>query len=335
MSLTILGAVLFIAGGFALLYYGGDLVVVGAVRLSARLGVHPVVIGLTVVAFGTSLPELLVSLMSALQGHNVVAVGNILGSDIFNISLIVGAAAVLANPLEGSPQVARRDMPVLVLGMALFGILGRDLVFTAADGLVLVLVFAAYLTLTVARPAREEACEVVKVLEEFEDESDRTGPSVATVEGAQAALAREPYVGRLVGGLVALPLGAHLLVQGGVDLARLAGVSERFIAMTLVSWGTSLPEMATSLAAAYHGQSAICIGNIVGSNIFNTVLIMGVTALATPVTLLAVSFRADYVLACAVTLLLAVLLRGGRPITRVGGLVLLASFLVMFVLLAY
>jgi len=330
---AVVWALVLILVGFVLLYYGGDWLVIGAVRLAARLGVAPVVIGLTVVAFGTSVPELLVTMLSAVQGHNAVAVGNILGSDIFNICLIVGLSAILANPLEGSPAVARRDMYVLMGSMVLFGLLGRDLVFTSFDGVVLAVLFTMYLLGTVKYPGSDDPeAEILEALEEIDGdgvESDIDSTSVT------AHLAAEPFTRHLVAGLVLLPLGAELLVRGGVALATMAGISERFIAMTLVSWGTSLPEMATSLAAAYRGHAGLCIGNIVGSNIFNTVAIMGITAIVTPVTLSPESFRFDFVLACVATLLLAVLHRGGRTISRTGGAVLLVCFSVMFVLLSF
>ncbi len=330
--MSVLTAIIFVILGFALLYYGGDWMVLGSIRLAARVGVAPVVIGLTVVAFGTSLPELLVSMLSALQGLSVVAVGNILGSDIFNLCLIVGVSAILANPLEGSPAVARRDMNILIGGMILFGILGRDLVFDRTDGIILTIVFSIYMFITVRYPASDDTdAEVLEALEEIDGE-----PEDHPENSAQMAkhLATEPYIKYILLGILTLPIGAELLVRGGVALATMAGISQRFVAMTLVSWGTSLPEMATSLAAAYHGHAGLCIGNVVGSNLFNTVCIMGLTSMTTNVTMLKESFGFDFGLACIATIMLAVLHRGGRNITRAGGCILLAGFVTMFILLS-
>jgi len=330
-------AVAALIAGFVLLYYGGDHIVIGSIRLAAHLGVAPVVIGLTVVAFGTSLPELLVSFLSAYQGHCTVAVGNILGSDIFNLCLIVGVSAILANPLEGSPAVARRDYWVLVAGMVAFGWLGMDLLFSRIDGVILFSMFVAYMALTVLRPATEEPPqELIEALEDVDSSSadcalDEPSPDV----DASPPVVAQRYLGHVLAGIVMLPLGAHFLVKGGVELARMASISERVIAMTLVSWGTSLPEMTTSLMAAYRGHAGLCIGNVVGSNIFNTVAIMGFTALCIPVTVLGKAMSVDYVLACVATILLGALHWYGRSIGRLGGALLLVCFAAMFVLLLY
>ena len=331
--MTVFTAVVFVVIGFFLLYFGGDWIVIGAVRLAARLGVEPVVIGLTIVALGTSLPEFLVSLLSAIQGHSAVAVGNILGSDIFNLCLIVGVSALVANPLQGSKSVARRDMKILILGMILFGMLGRDLLFSHHDGAFLTLFFALYLFVTIKYPASDEVdTEVLDALEDFDEDLDEKEQSTEIVK---EHLAREPFLMYLLLGMIALPLGAELLVKGGVFIAMKAGVSQRFIAMTLVSWGTSLPEMATSLSAAYQGHSGLCIGNVVGSNLYNTVCIMGLTSLIVEVPVSRASFGFDFGLACIATLLLAILHRGGRNVGRLGGCILLSCFVAMFVLLSF
>ena len=310
---------LYIAGGFALLYYGGDWLVLGAVRMARKLNVSPVIIALTVVAFGTSLPELLVSLLSALTGHPTVAVGNILGSNIYNICLVGGLCALIANPMLGDTSVSGRDTGVLIAGTILFGVAGMDLSISRFDGIGLSLLFLGYMFYVIMHSKSPEVSEDVlseeaaELLEEFpEDEDNKTG-----------------CYRWVLAGLITLPIGAHILVKGGIEAARILGISERFISMTVVSWGTSLPELATSIAAALRGHSAMCVGNIVGSNIFNTLAIGGITALFIDIKIEPVALRFDYTLVCFATMLFCFLHRGGKSISRIEGSVLLIVFAVM------
>jgi len=343
-------AFLYIAAGFILLYYGGDWLIIGAVRLAVKLNVSPVLVALTVVAFGTSLPEFLVSGLSACTGHPVIAVGNILGSNICNICLVAGACAMIANPMKGDKIVASRDMWMLVISTGMFWFLGKDLLFSFSDGILLITLFVGYITYLVyselrGRKAPKKKAPSVKesgvtsakeidpsneledeshlavgedLLEEFVDDSDSVG-----------------CYRYILAGLIMLPAGAHLLVIGGIDLARILGISERFISMTVVSWGTSLPEFATSVAAAMRGHSAMCVGNVVGSNIFNTLMIGGVTSLFVSIKFASVALKVDFILVCIATIVFAFLHRKGKEISRIEGAFMLSGFLVMLYLLQY
>jgi cation:H+ antiporter len=251
---------LMIAAGLVLLFVGGDALVRGAVGIARRLAIPSLLIGLTVVGFGTSTPELLVSVDAALRGAPDIAIGNVVGSNIGNVLLILGIAALIW-PIRVGGGTLRRDTAVMLAAalvlvpMFVTGSIGRG------AGLVLVAGLAAYLLYAWRHP----------------------GEAADTVE----PLAPPPPVWRaalfLVLGLAALMAGARFLVDGAVNIARDLGLSEAFIGLTIVAIGTSLPELATSLVAALRRQSDIAIGNIVGSNIFNVLGILGVTALVAPI----------------------------------------------------
>jgi cation:H+ antiporter len=259
--------VLFIVG-LVLLVVGADVLVGGAARLAARFGISPLVIGLTVVAFGTSAPELAVSVTSALSadGGADVALGNVVGSNIFNVLFILGLSALVA-PLVVQRQLVRLDVPLMILAcgacwlMALDGVVGR------IDGIVLVVALLAYtgLLLRIARKSGEDA------------------PAEIPTTEPTALTARLPVqLVMLVGGLAMLVVGSGWLVDGAVAFARLFGVSELIIGLTIVAAGTSLPEVATSVLAAYRGQRDIAVGNVVGSNIFNIFCVLGISSAVAP-----------------------------------------------------
>jgi cation:H+ antiporter len=249
------------AAGLVLLVLGGNGLVRGASALATRLGVPPLVIGLTVVAWGTSAPELAVSLGAALRGRGDIALGNVLGSNIFNLLVVLGASALVA-PLAVSRRLVRLDVPILVGLSAGVYLLALDRRFGLADGLLLVGAGVAY-TVFAVRVSRGEA------------------PEPATAGGARAGGAAA-HVGLLVLGLALLVVGARWLVSGSVAFARALGVSELVIGLTIVAAGTSLPEVAASVIAAWRGERDIAVGNAVGSNIFNLVAVLGLTAAAAP-----------------------------------------------------
>lgn len=261
--------VLLFAGGIAALVFGANLLVRGASRLAAALGISPLVIGLTVVAFGTSSPEMAVSVQSAWSGQTDIAVGNVVGSNIFNILFILGLSALIA-PLIVAEQLVRKEVPmmigvsVLLLLLALDGTLGRF------EGAALFAGVVAYTVYLIVQARREGAAASADYLKEF---------------GAQAAMRGRPWVLQIalvVAGLMLLVLGSDWLVQAAVQTARLLGLSELVIGLTIVAAGTSLPEVAASVVAALKGERDIAVGNVVGSNLFNVLAVLGMSSLVSP-----------------------------------------------------
>jgi cation:H+ antiporter len=253
--------------GLLLLIGGGEWLVRGASRLASLLGVPPVVIGLSVVAFGTSAPELAVSVLSAYRGQPDIAVGNVVGSNIVNILLILGLSAVVA-PLAVSARLIIREVPMMIGTALLFFALAYDGKLTRLDGALLVLIFAAYLT-WMARTARSETTLLEAALEE----------SGAIPRNGWTYL---KLAGLMIAGLAGLVLGSEWLIQGAVAAARALGVSELVIGLTIVAIGTSLPELATSVIASLRGERDISVGNVVGSNIFNILSVLGFSSLVAP-----------------------------------------------------
>jgi cation:H+ antiporter len=293
---------LLIAGGLVGLFAGGESLVRGSLGLAQRLGLSPMLIGLTVVGFGTSMPELLVSLDAALRGAPEIAIGNIVGSNIANILLIVGVAAVVWPIRPDGPPPRRDLLAMLAAAMVLLPVFAWGMV-TRPMGAALMAGLALYLWAA------------------FRDPDGK----VAAVAGSVPP----PVLGALlrVGvGLVALVVGARLLVDGSISLARAAGLSEAFIGLSIVAVGTSLPELATSLVAALRRQSAIAIGNVVGSNIFNVLGILGATALITPVPVAARFLAFDWPVMLAASLALAGLVALRPAIGRPAGVLLLVAY---------
>lgn len=253
-----------IAGGLVLLVLGGELLVRGASRLAAALKISPLVIGLTVVAFGTSAPELAVSVQSALSGNADIAVGNVVGSNIFNVLFILGISALIV-PLAVSSLLIRRDVPIMVLVSVLLLALGWDFRISRWEGAALFLGIIAY-TWHCIRTTRFDA---PAVQEEFAQEWPSEDPKTAK-PGLNLIL--------IAAGLVLLMIGARLLVGGAVSIAERLGVSELVIGVTIVAAGTSLPEVMTSIIAAIRGERDIAVGNVVGSNIFNVLCVLGLAS---------------------------------------------------------
>lgn len=260
--------VLLIAG-LAVLVIGADLLVRGASRLALRFGISPLVIGLTVVAFGTSSPELAVSVQSGLSGQADIAVGNVVGSNIFNVLAVLGLAALIA-PLLVQQQLVRFEVPLVVGLSVLVLVMAQDGRIGSFDGLLLVAGLVAY-TVLVIRQARREVAEVqAEYAKEFG----------AATAGWQVRLPVQVVF--VLGGLGLLVLGATWLVDSAVSIARALEISEAVIGLTIVAAGTSFPELATSVVAAIRGERDIAVGNVVGSSMFNLLGILGVAALVTP-----------------------------------------------------
>lgn len=267
MSLMVL---IYLVIGLVLLVAGAEILVRGAARLSARMGISPLIIGLTVVAFGTSAPETAVSLQSAFEGSADLAIGNVLGSNIANVLLILGVTAIIA-PLTVSRQLIRLDVPLMILASLLTYGLAMDGQLSHLDGLILFSCILAYTGFLVYSSRRQNSTEGTT---EFEDEyalKEDENPKTWIKDA-----------GLVLGGLVLLVAGSDFLVNGATALARALGLSELVIGLTVVAIGTSLPELATSVMAAIRGERDIAVGNIVGSNLFNLLMVLGSSALISP-----------------------------------------------------
>jgi cation:H+ antiporter len=299
-----------IAGGLVGLVAGGHLLVLGASRLAAALRVPPVVIGLTVVAFGTSAPELAVSVQSAAAGQADVAVGNVVGSNIFNVLFILGISAVI-TPLAVAQVFVRKETPLLIVVSLVTWALCADGRFGPLEGAVFVVGLALYTLLAIRQGRREGAKVGAEYAREYGPGRNRVGWQVLV------ALA----------GLGALVLGSRWFVAGSVEIARALGVSELVIGLTVVATGTSLPEVATSIVAAWKGERDIAVGNVVGSNIFNLLGVLGATAVVgggVPVPDAALRFDMPVMVAAAVACL-PVFFTGHR-VDRWEGLVFLGCY---------
>jgi cation:H+ antiporter len=282
-----------ILGGLLVLVAGGDLLVRGASQLATALRVPRLIIGLTIVAFGTSAPELAVSAQAALAGKADIAVGNVVGSNILNVLLILGLSALVV-PLVVSSQLFRRDVPVMIATSFLLLWLAADGAIDRGDGLLLFCGIVAYTCWSV-RQGRKEGLDLYTELVQ-----NPAGPKVETV----ALLIQ---VALIASGLGLLAAGAHWLVDGAVNIATRVGVSQLVIGLTLVAAGTSMPEIVTSVTAAIRGERDIAVGNIVGSSIFNILCVLGLSGLLAPRPLVvpatALSFDIPVMIAVAVACL--------------------------------
>lgn len=271
---------LWIVVGVVLVLWGADRLTEGAVAVAERLRVPQIVIGLTIVALGTSMPELCVSVVSALKGTPDLAVGNVVGSNIFNALLIVGVAALVA-PMTILRSTVFKDVPcALVASVVLLMMCQNDWVITRLDGAILFVFFLVFMRLTIkgatsAQPAPQAA------------QGETTQGQTAQEAAADEASGKQPMKGWLAGlwmvvGLAALIGGSNLFVGGATEVARALNVSDAVIGLTIVAGGTSLPELATSVVAAKKGNSGIAIGNVLGSNVLNILFILGLTGMISP-----------------------------------------------------
>lgn len=256
--------------GIGLLVGGAEALVRGASKLAASVGISPLVIGLTVVAFGTSSPELAVSASAAFSGDADIAVGNVVGSNIFNVLFILGLSALIA-PLVVAQQLVRLDVPIMIAISVLMLVLGVDGKIGRVDGLLLFSLIVAY-TVFLIRQSRKESRAVQ---EEYEREY-----GVGEAEKTPRAWAMDAAY--IAGGVIMLVLGSRWLVDGAVRIAEYFGVSQLVIGLTIIAFGTSLPEVATSVVASLRGERDIAVGNVVGSNIFNILAVVGLTGFVAP-----------------------------------------------------
>ena len=255
--------------GVALVLTGADRLTEGASALARRMNVPEIIIGLTIVAAGTSAPELFVSLVSALKGTPDMAVGNVVGSNTMNAMLIVGCAAMVA-PMVISRSTVKKDIPFAVGASVLLMLLSLNNYLGRWDGIILLLGFASFMVYTLMQAKKGEAAPVT-------DDSQQDANNTPSREG-------NPWLSALwvVAGLAMLVIGSNLFVDSASSVAYSLGISEGVVGLTVVAGGTSLPELATSVVAARKGQSAIAIGNVIGSNVFNILMILGLTATISP-----------------------------------------------------
>lgn len=314
-------SILLVAGGLVLLGLGGELLVRGAVGMAARLGISPLLAGLTIVGFGTSMPELATSVQAALGGSPGIAVGNVVGSNIANILLILGISALIL-PLAVNPASFRRDSiamggsALLATGAVLLGVIG------IVPGIVLLACLVGYLWWAYKSESAANDDECHRHVAEAEDRPvpPDTGPAVL------GAL--------IIAGLAAAIFGAGLLVDGAVVLASAAGVSESVIGLTVVAIGTSLPELIACVIAVLRKHADVALGNVVGSCIYNLCGILGLTAIIHPIEVPAEIARIDIWVMLGVTALLIVQLRSGWRLSRIEGALLVALYCVYTALLA-
>lgn len=300
--------------GLVLLVLGGELLVRGAVRVASRLGVSPLVIGLTLVGFGTSTPELVTSVQAALTGSPGIAYGNIVGSNIANILLILGTSALI-TPIAVASGALKRDGAVMVAVAALFIALGLAIPLGRIVGLVFLLGLATYVFVAFRQESRDAAAH--GALYEKAAATQAADPALAPEHAASQSLAVPLLTASAGLGLVVL--GGFFLVNGAVNLARSFGISETVIGLTIVAVGTSMPELVTSVMAAIRKQSEVAFGNIIGSNIYNILGIGGATALIAPTELPPEILGFDNYVMLAASVLVIALAYTGRIISRLEG----------------
>ncbi|TCO70376.1 calcium/sodium antiporter [Rhodovulum euryhalinum] len=307
-----------VAAGLVLLFVGGEGLVRGSVAMAERLGISKLLIGLVIVGFGTSTPELLVSVNAALDGAPEIALGNVVGSNIANILLITGLAIVIM-PIAGWPRTAVREAVVATLVALVLLVLVQGAVIGRAEGGGMLVVLAGYLVTSYMLERRDRAARMFqREAEEFED-----------IPIVRAWLA--PVLA--IAGIAALVFGADMLVEGSVSIARAYGVPDAVIGLSLVAVGTSLPELATAIVAAIRRHTDVVLGNVIGSNIFNILAILGVTVVLQPIEVSARFRQVDTPVMMAATLALLALLFATRRIGRLWGGLMLAAYAAYMVVL--
>jgi len=305
--------------GLLMLYFGADGLVKGSSSLARSLGLAPLVIGLTVVAFGTSAPELFISVVSAVKDKSMIAVGNVVGSNICNIALVLGAAAVL-QPIKSHPSVLRRDIPIM-LGVSIYLLLiswnstiGRFEGATLFGGII---VYTCFNYVIAVKEKRQAA-----------------GSQNITLDTAVAEIelipSRSKQILWIAAGIVGVVFGAEILVDAAVSIVEKIGVSEKFIGLTIVAFGTSVPELATSIVAALRKEMDISIGNLVGSNVFNILSVLGATSLIRPIQIpggfIKSGLLIDYLVMMGISFLPWLMARKTFTIQRKHGLILLSCY---------
>ena len=327
----LLHSIVFILG-LGILYLGADWLVQGASDVARRFGIRPMIIGLTIVALGTSIPEFLLNFFAVLIGEDGLAIGNIIGSNISNIALILGVSAAI-SPLTFDGDALRKEYPMMLAVTGLFYLLSLDGVISRIDGIILLAGLVAFMAYIITdsirhsknRPAKSE-------VEEEEDEVPNTAfkrlvtsPSVA------------PYfrILLIVGGIAALAIGARLMVDSAVAIARLLDIAPIIVGLTIVAIGTSLPELAASLMCAFKKESDMSVGNILGSNMLNILFVIGFVAVIQPMEIESETLRFHFPVMFAFSLVLYPLARKKHALSRSNGVFLLVAFSAYLIWLIY
>ncbi|HHS49654.1 MAG TPA: calcium/sodium antiporter [candidate division Zixibacteria bacterium] len=319
--------ILKLIAGLIILYFGAEGMVQGSKRLAIALGIHPLVIGLTIVAFGTSMPELVVSLTAAYQGSPSIALGNIVGSNIANMSIILGLAAII-SPLKVEDRTIRIEVPVTIFSGILLYFFCGSLNISLFQGVILVLAFVSFFIIAIV----PEITKTWRVLPEelsIDMNNAVSKDEIAEARAGQTFLTDSLLIAL---GIASLVLGAQWTVSSAVDIAIFIGASEAAIGSTIVAFGTSLPEMATSLVAARKGESDISVGNVLGSNLFNTLIVAGVPTMVMgyfPIEREVLIFHFPIMIGLSIGLL--PLLRSGGQIDRREGILLLLTYVFYFI----
>lgn len=300
--------ILYLVGGLVMLFIGAEGLIRGSSNLAIKIGITPLIVGLTVVAFGTSAPELVVSLKAAIVGNSSISLGNVIGSNIANIALILGITSLI-RPLYVHANIIMREIPIMIGISILLIILLLDGEVGFIDGLIFVLGIIVYTIVNIYMARKEKSLEVKQ---EFE-------------EGLKSKLGVPVSIIFVVIGLGLLIVGANFFVQSAVAIAKLFNISDAIIGLTIVAIGTSLPELITSIVASYKKESDIAIGNVVGSNIFNILGILGITALIVPISSTGIS-NLDLIIMVLTAILLVPISKSGMRISRIEGLFLVAGY---------
>jgi len=295
--------------GSCLLYYGAEWIVKGSASIAAKLGIPTLVIGLTVVAFGTSLPELIVSIMAALEGSSAIAVGNVVGSNIANVGLVLGLSAFIF-PITIQYDHIKRDLFIYLITCGLFIFFAYDGRISQFEGFFFVISLIFYIIYSIKNPLGD---------------GDKTEQSL---DGKMGKL-----IIYVICGIILLSFGADLFVDGAIFIARYYGLSEVVIGMSVVAFGTSLPELATSVMAAFHKESAISVGNIIGSNIYNILSVLGITSIIYPLDSPTDIMRNEVIVMVSFAFAMILLAKLPQPINRYGSGLLILSYIIFIYLL--
>ena len=308
-----LEAVAFLVIGLVFLVWSADKLVFGAAALARNVGISPLVIGMTILAMGSSAPEMMVSATAALEGKTDTAVGNVLGSNIANIALILGITAII-KPLSISSAVLRRELPLMIGVTLVAGAILWNNHLGRSEGILLFVLFAFFI-LAMLRISRNEKKKGDALIDEQESEVPEGVSNLKA--GVWVAI-----------GLVILPIAAHVLVTNAVIIAKFFGMSDLVIGLTIIAVGTSLPELAASLAGVLKGEDDMAVGNIIGSNVFNILAVMGIPGILSPSIINAYAMDRDFWVMLGVSLLLVVMALGkSRSINRIEGGILFTIFI--------
>lgn len=304
-------SILLLVGGIILLWKSADILVQGAVGLANHFRISQLVIGLTIVAMGTSAPEVAASIAASIRDSGDIAVGNVYGSNIANLALVGGLCSII-SPIAIQSQAIKREIPAMIMTALLLFPFLYDGKVTMFEGLALLLVFTALLTFTIYSAKKQKISPVVVQTTE--------------IQNVPAKLNKELVF--IVAGLAGLAIGADLTLRGAINIGHMIGLSQAVIGLTIVAVGTSLPELVTSFVAGLKGHSDISIGNLVGSNIFNTLLVIGIASTVRTIDITQRLKGTDYIIMISVSLIFGLLaLLGKNKITRVNGIILLTIYL--------